>query len=169
MEEIIKKLNLQPHPEGGYYAETFRSDIEIECDFINKTDSKRNASTCIYFLVTPGKCSRLHRIRSDEVWHFYLGGPLTVIELVDHDINNPVRKTILGQNILEENQVLQHVVKRDTWFGCYNENTEFSLVGCSVAPGFDFKDFELASRQDLLSKYPKAAEDIIITLTEGLP
>ena len=165
LEDIVKKLNLQPHPEGGYYAETFRSDIDLTCDFISDRDNKRSASTCIYFLVTPGKCSRLHRIKSDEVWHFYAGGPLTVVELVD----NTVRKTVLGQNILHDNHVLQHVVKRDTWFGCYNKDTEFSLVGCTVAPGFDFKDFELASRKDLLSKYPKEAEEVIILLTEGLP
>lgn len=124
----------------------------------------------IYFLVTPGRCSRLHRIKSDEVWHFYLGGPLTVVELLE---DGQVRKTVLGQNILEGNHVLQHVVRRDTWFGCYNDdNTEFSLVGCTVAPGFDFKDFELASRQVLLSnpKYQsKEAQDIITLLTEGLP
>jgi len=126
----------------------------------------------IYFLVTPGKCSRLHRIKSDEVWHFYLGGPLTVVELLDDDNENPIRKTVLGQNILEDH-VLQHVVRRDTWFGCYNDdNVEYSLVGCTVAPGFDFKDFELASRQVLLSKsnyQSKEAQDIITLLTEGLP
>ena len=104
------------------------------------------------------------------MWHFYLGGPLTVVELLE---DGQVRKTVLGQNILEGNHVLQHVVRRDTWFGCYNDdNTEFSLVGCTVAPGFDFKDFELASRQVLLSnpKYQsKEAQDIITILTEGLP
>ena len=101
---------------------------------------------------------------------------MTIVELIDEEYNNnnnitgKVKKTILGQDIFKENHVLQHVVKRDTWFGCYCDNdNEFSLVGCTVSPGFDFNDFELASRTDLISKYPKEAEDVIIKLTEGLP
>lgn len=111
------------------------------------------------------------------MWHFYLGSPLTVVEVLEDGNNNStIRKTILGQDFLNSNQVLQHVVKRNTWFGCYcddnnnDSDNKFSLVGCTVAPGFDFRDFELSSRKDLLSKFQsKEDQDLVISLTEGLP
>jgi predicted cupin superfamily sugar epimerase len=156
---LVEKFNLLPHPEGGFYGETFRSDLEINSD--------RIASTAIYFLITPGNVSRFHRIKSDEVWHFYLGGPMSVVE-ISPDSEGMYKETILGQDIIN-GEIQQLVVKRDTWFGCFPaEGTSFSFVGCTVAPGFDFRDFELASRASLLKEFPKASE-IIVKLTEGLP
>eukprot|EP00941_MAST-03F_sp_MAST-3F-sp1_P000330 g330.t1 len=155
---LKEKYNLQPHPEGGYFAETFRSKENV-------TTSKgltRSSSTAILFMITPDKVSRFHRLQSDEVWHFYDGGPMTVVELT----NDSFKTTVLGR---DEGSKLQHVVPAGTWFGSFpNEGTEFSLVGCTVSPGFDFDDFELASRQNLLCEYPKAKE-IIEKLTKGLP
>jgi predicted cupin superfamily sugar epimerase len=150
---------------GGFFAESFRSDINVDLDQGTK---KRTASTAIYFLVTPGNVSRLHRIQSDEVWHFYLGGPLTVIEL-DAGESKGYRATVLGQDVVA-GQLQQYVVKRGTWFGCYPaDGTEFSFVGCTVAPGFEFQDFELASRAALLAAFPESASDVIVKLTDGLP
>lgn len=101
------------------------------------------------------------------VWHFYLGGPLTVIEL-DETQDTHFKATTLGHD-LAAGQTLQHVVHGGTWFGCFpSEGTEFSFVGCTVAPGFEFTDFELASRSQLLANFP-AASSVICKLTEGLP
>jgi len=178
----VDELQMQPHPEGGYYAETYRSPV-----LVPTARGERNASTAIYFLMTPHTFSRLHRIQSDECWHFYAGEPLEVVELikdsddddddVDHNSNNDnngnannksgyakVTKVGIGPGC-----VPQYMVKAGTWFGSYPSSaSEFSLVGCTVAPGFDFADFELASRAKLLQEFPAAA-DIIIKLTEGLP
>lgn len=152
---------MQPHPEGGYYVETFRSSTNVQTDY-----GIRSASTAIYFLVSGNNISRLHRIRSDEVWHFYAGGPITVVEL--DDSTRTARLTILGTDF-EKGQSVQYTVKAGTWFGSYPSNEkDFCFVGCTVAPGFDFADFELASRAKLLQEYPNAA-DIIIKMTEGLP
>ena len=160
-EELISKLKylykLQPHPEGGYYAETYRSEnTSLDKD----SQLPICASTAIYFLVLPETVSRLHRIRYDEMWHFYLGGPLVVVELEE----TSVKETILGQNILQ-GEVVQYVVKGNTWFGCYpKEGTHFSFVGCTVAPGFEFRDFELGNREWLTKEFPFAA-DVIKKLT----
>lgn len=161
--DIVNKYDMKPHPEGGYYVETYRADQDVVID----GNISRRASTAIYFLVTPGHVSRLHRIQSDEVWHFYLGGPMTVIEL-DLSAEKGYKATVLGINILE-GEMVQYCVRRGTWFGSLpNEGTAFSLVGCTVSPGFVFEDFELGSRSKLLAEFPRAQE-IIERLTEGLP
>ena len=178
-QDLIARFGLQPHPEGGWYAETFRSDVPIKAQQVKqngaeaeaeaeKTTISRCASTAIYFLVAPGSVSRLHRIQSDECWHFYMGSALTIVE-IDEDSNECV-VTQLGQNIAK-GEVPQYVVKANRWFGSFSTSDDpsiFSFVGCTVAPGFEFEDFELASRAMLLQKHPKAT-DYIIKLTEGLP
>lgn len=161
---LIKRYSMIEHPEGGFYVETFRSDINVEVKLNSQDVVIRPASTCIYFLIVSGNFSRLHRIKSDEVWHFYLGGPMTVVEIDE----NGCRETILGNNI-EKGEIVQYCVKRDTWFGSFpNEGTSYSFVGCSVSPGFVYEDFELASRSKLLEEFPNS-RDMIIKLTEGLP
>lgn len=160
-EILIERYNMQEHPEGGFYVETFRSDVVVQTNH-----GPRSASTAIYFLVSGANISRLHRIKSDEVWHFYLGGPITVVEL--DPMTGTAKSTILGTN-LSMNQLVQYTVKANTWFGSYPSNSDdYSFVGCTVAPGFDFADFELGSREKLLQEYPQAA-DMIIKMTEGLP
>jgi hypothetical protein len=105
--------------------------------------------------------------QSHVVWHFYLGGKMSIIELT-LDTEQMYKETVLGQNIVE-GEIQQLVVKRDTWFGCFPaKGTHFSFVGCTVSPGFDFQDFELGSRAKLLEEFPNAGE-VIIKLTEGLP
>src|SRR3989338_9673532 len=148
MNELIELYQLQPHPEGGYYRETFRDEAVIEKSALpNRFTGDRNISTAIYFLIPEGKKSNLHRIKSDEVWHFYLGGPLILIQISPQ---GKIDKIILGQDI-KNGQRVQHVVPAGFWFCAYpNPQTQFSFVGCTVAPGFDFSDFEMGKRNDLL-------------------
>ena len=129
---FIQKLNLLPHPEGGFYQESYRSEH----------------STGIYYLLQKGEKSRLHRIKSDEMWHFYAGDSLMVVELLE---DGAVQETRLGPDRF------QHVVPANRWFGAYlPEGSEFALVGCTVAPAFRFEDFELAKKEDLLASHPSA-------------
>ena len=147
------------------YFELNRSTLPIT--FNNKDELVgRKASTSILFLITPGNVSRLHRINSDEVWHFYLGGSMTVVEL--DDATKSAKLTVLGHDILG-GEVVQYVVRAGTWFGSYsNEGSAYSFVGCTVAPGFEFTDFELGSRATLTTQFPLAT-DVIGKLTIGLP
>jgi len=175
---LIDNFGLQPHPEGGWFAETYRGADHVT----TSSGARRASSTAIYFLICPGNVSRLHRIASDEVWHFYLGGPLAVVEVGNEAEFGPAhhKATILGQDIAH-GQMVQYTVKAGTWFGCYPLEHEqdaggdgegskevYSFVGCTVAPGFEFSDFELASRAALLAEFPQAHE-VIVKLTEGLP
>ena len=147
--ELIERLQLTPHPEGGYFRETYRASESIGASALPRRFSgERSISTAIYFLLEAGQCSHLHRIRSDEVWHFYAGDPLDVVEI---DGAGGLRTTRLGAG-----RVYQHVVPAGVWFGAAPaEGGRFALVGCTVAPGFDFADFELAERAALLREYPR--------------
>ncbi len=158
VEQLIHLLDLRPHPEGGYYRETYRCDEFIPHDCLpSRFHGDRHYSTAIYYLLPTGAVSRLHRIASDEVWHFYLGGPFTVFELKPDGSSDHV---VLGPDIAGA-QRLQHVVTAGTWFGAYpNPGTDYSLVGCTVAPGFEFADFEIAKRTELLAQYPREKETI---------
>lgn len=153
---FIKKLNLQPHTEGGYYSEVYRSDIIIPKNALpQEFNGERCFSTSIYFLVEKDNFSALHKIKSDEIWHFYYGDALEVIEIDDNGI---LKSTILGNN-LEKNETFQYTVKANNWFGSrVKEGGQFSLVGCTVSPGFDFNDFELAKRNELILKFPNQKE-----------
>lgn len=155
-QELIGIYGLLRHPEGGHYRETYRSEVSAAAAHPPAALAEpRNFSTAIYFLLEAGEKSALHRIKSDEVWHFYLGGPLHIAELVP---GRPPRITVLGTDV-RAGQVLQYTVPAGTWFGAYPcEGTEFSFVGCTVSPGFDYKDFELAERTELLRKFPEARE-----------
>ena len=168
---LIQKFSLLPHPEGGFFRESFRSTSNVTTvsrSISNELlEPNKSASTAIYFLVVPGNVSRLHKIVSDEVWHFYLDGSLNIIELCD-DNDSMFKLTRLGSDIVA-GEIPQYVVKGDTWFGCYpDDDVEYSFVGCTVAPGFEFVDFELGSREKLLIEFPGASE-VINKLTEGLP
>jgi predicted cupin superfamily sugar epimerase len=162
---LIKKYDMQPHPEGGYYKETYRSEVEVETD-----KGIRSASTAIKFLVTKESVSRLHRIESDEVWHFYAGSPLTIVELdADSQKSNQTKLTQLGSSDSDDPScVQQYVVKGGTWFGSFpTEGSEWCLVGCTVSPGFDFRDFEMADPEELRAQFPDAL-GIIEKMTIGL-
>ena len=155
-EELVKYYQLQPHPEGGFYKETYRS-IEIIVGNDSQFPAERNYSTAIYFLIEKNNFSAFHRIKSDEIWHFYTGDALEVIEI---DLQGNLIKTQVGSDIAN-GQTFQYTVKAGHWFGSrVLKGGEFSFVGCTVSPGFDFKDFELAKRDELTVIYPQHAEMI---------
>lgn len=161
--DVIQALNMSPHPEGGFYVESFRSSATVQTE-----RGPRSASTAILFLLGRGDKSHLHTIQSEEVWHFYGGGPLAIVELSEETRGHKL--TVLGADIAN-GQRLQHVVPANTWFGSFplDESSEYSLVGCTVAPGFDFADFELVSdSQRLIEQFP-LAEEIILKLTPAKP
>lgn len=178
--EVIEHLQLLPHPEGGYYRETYRAGEVIVPD---DGRGPRAACTAIYFLLGLRDKSHLHRIKSDEMWHFYGGVPLTIIELNEH--TRSFNRTVLGGDIFK-GQVLQHVVPKNTWFGSYvsdghgsnlaipsspgneDEDDLFTLVGCTVAPGFDFLDFELAIRESLSASFPDVLEVVHFLTPESI-
>ncbi|WP_254174754.1 cupin domain-containing protein [Planktothrix pseudagardhii] len=162
VEELIKKYQLIPHPEGGYFRETYRSEGVIPNSALpDNFKGDRNYCTGIYFLLPQGTKSCLHRIQSDEMWHFYLGGSMTLV-LMHEDYG--LQNIILGSDI-QQGETVQFVVPAGWWFGGYpNSESAYSFVGCTVAPGFDFADFELATRTDLLSKFPESSE-LILKLT----
>jgi uncharacterized protein len=154
----VEKYNMQPHPEGGYYAETYRASETIpQAALPARFSGDRSFSTAIYFLLEAHHFSALHRIQADEVWHFYAGGPLNVYVIGPTGEQRVIR---LGSNP-DQGEVFQAVVPAGCWFGSKPaEGTAYSLVGCTVAPGFDFADFELAERENLLKTYPHCQEVI---------
>tara|TARA_X000000368_G_C22975122_1_gene687295 strand:- start:361 stop:855 length:495 start_codon:yes stop_codon:yes gene_type:complete len=143
----IKNLEMLKHPEGGYFRETYRSE-----KVFNPTGfpDKRNLATSIYFLLEKNNVSHFHRIKSDEIWYYHAGSPLTVYVIYP---NGKLNKLNIGPNI-ENGEVLQAVVPANTIFGSTCTN-EYSLVGCMVSPGFDFNDFELFPTSKLLDLYPQ--------------
>jgi len=141
-EEWIERLKLEAHPEGGFFRETYR-DPEL----IQTERGQRSTATHIYFLLRFGECSHLHRIRSAEGWHFYAGAPLVVHQFSEH-----YTSTVLGD--LQSTSPFQTVVPKGVWFGAEVLSEGYSLVGCTVSPGFDFLDFELAAAEPLAVKHP---------------
>ena len=125
---LIKKYDLEPHPEGGYFKEVYRSSQEVRSEKVQET---RNALTHIYFLLRKGEVSRFHRVHHDEIWNFYEGDPLKLIEFNGEKIE----EKIIGQ---EGNYV---AIVQGGVYQAAETTGEYTLVGCSVAPGFDFKDF----------------------------
>ena len=152
--EIIETLELVPHKEGGYYKETYRSGSKLVSPENNKI---RNAVTDIYFLLLEGQVSRFHKVLHDEIWHFYEGAPLTLVEIESDSLS---RITV---SLGEKSSVpkYKHCIKGGNWQAAY-PTSEYSLVGCTVAPGFDFSDFEFLKENEsslltILGKYPDLA------------
>lgn len=148
----IETLGLQKHPEGGWYREVYRSaemipQAGLPADF----DGGRSFYTSIYFLLSGDEFSALHRIRQDELWHFYDGDGLTVHVI---DKSGSCSEKRLGRNP-EKGESFQQVVEAGDWFGASVPDGGFALVGCTVAPGFEFADFEMPTRQHLLALYPQ--------------
>lgn len=176
-QELVTQLGLEPHPEGGYFRETYRDALALSA-LPQRFSGPRSASTAIYYLLERGDMSALHRIHSDEVWHHYLGATLTVHVLHPASEDAPARYEALrlGKD-LAAGERPQAVVPAGAWFGarlepsegtggqtphapnadqgCRDADTDFVLVGCTVAPGFDFRDFELAQRDALLAQFPQ--------------
>ncbi|MCX6237447.1 MAG: cupin domain-containing protein [Bacteroidia bacterium] len=162
LDQIILKLDLKPHPEGGFFRETYRSAGVISHDSLDHSyKGERNYSTCIYFLLTSEVFSAFHRITQDEIWHFYDGSPIEIHTIAQDGV---YAKTVIGPDIDRE-QVPQFVVPGGSWFAATVINPDdYSLIGCTVSPGFDFRDFELPLRNELISKFPQH-EEIIAKLT----
>ena len=143
--DLIERLELQPHPEGGFYKETYRSATEV-----NHKQISRAASTAIYYLLNDGAFSHLHRIDADEVWHAYAGSGIRV-HIFDDDGYNFLD---IGIDI-KAGQRPQGMVPAGAWFGAeLLDPKHFAFVGCTVAPGFEFSHFELADRDLLLKRHP---------------
>lgn len=150
--ELIQKLELLRHPEGGWYRETYRSAETMT----NKKGEKRNVCTAIYFLLEGKGKSHFHHIQSDETWFFHSGEPLEIVMIVA----GKLQSIILGNNILK-GEIPQFTVPAQTWFAARIKSaTGYSLVSCTVAPGFDFTDFELAERGKLMKEFSELAEII---------
>lgn len=158
----IEHLKLQSHPEGGWFSETYRSQEILDTSALPaRYGAPRCFGTSIYFLLTGEEFSALHRIKSDEVWHFYTGSALTVVTIDDQGNREDIH---LGPSP-EHDQHFQAVVPAGRWFGSYvQQPAAFALAGCTVAPGFDFADFELARRDELVRAFPQH-EEIISKLT----
>jgi predicted cupin superfamily sugar epimerase len=159
----IKTLGLTQHVEGGSFRETYRSSLMIPNIPGGQFTSPRSASTNIYFLLENGQFSALHRIKSDETWHFYDGDGLDIFE-IERDGSLTTHK--LGRNA-GEGESFQVVIRAGNWFGSrVSGNGAFALAGCTVAPGFDFEDFELGKRSELVMLFPQH-EQLINQITYG--
>ncbi|MBU2915299.1 cupin domain-containing protein [Reichenbachiella agariperforans] len=155
LDNLIQTLALVPHPEGGYYKETYRSTDSIQ--LASPFDGTRNYSTCIYYLLTSETFSAFHRIKQDEIWHFYQGATID-LHLIHPDGRHELIE--IGHD-LGMGQVPQYVVPAGVWFAAEVAALDaHALVGCTVSPGFDFKDFELANRADLNATFPDHSEVI---------
>ncbi len=162
VDKLIKILDLEPHPEGGYYKESYRSLGTIGFnDPTSNFSGERSYCTAIYYLLTSDTFSAFHRIKQDEVWHFYDGLPIQI-----HLINSlgEYSITTLGREIIK-GELPQFVVPAGSWFGVtVIDDNGYALLGCTVAPGFNFNDFELGDRTILIAEFPQHSE-IITSLT----
>jgi uncharacterized protein len=154
----IDTLKLEPHPEGGYFRQTYKADLLLpENSLPAEFTGARAASTAIYFLLDKQNFSAFHRLCSDEIWHFYAGAPL-VVHVIDPQ--GKYSTMSLGTD-LESGQVPQAVVRAGCWFASHVADWKsFALVGCTVAPGFEFDDFEMADREQLARLHPQQREVI---------
>ena len=160
-QQLIHQFNLQPHPEGGWYKETYKSTELLPVAALpQRFTGERSFSTAIYFLLELGNFSAFHKIKSDECWHFYAGDSLAVYII---DLQGELNIIELGNDI-NKGQVFQYVVPANCWFASRPAaESSFCFVGCTVAPGFDFEDFELADADELSKLYPQH-RDIILEL-----
>jgi hypothetical protein len=150
--ELIRVLELSPHPEGGYYREMYRSESTVAAPGSGAT---RNAVTDIYFLLVSGQVSRFHRVGHDEIWHLYEGDPLELIE-IQPELDGIAKTVLDGRSPIPS---YKHCIKGGNWQAARTRG-EYSLVGCTVAPGFDFADFELmeqniAVQSLVLARFPE--------------
>lgn len=160
-EQLIDLFDLQPHPEGGWYKESYKSVEQITANALpNRFNDNRFFSSAIYFLLERGNFSAFHRIKSDECWHFYAGETLLIYIINE---SGDLEVVSLGSNITK-GEFFQYVVPANCWFASVPApNSEYCFVGCTVAPAFDFKDFELANAKELSVTYPQHL-DLIYSL-----
>lgn len=151
-QQLIQQYNLLPHPEGGWYKQTYKSAEYIRAAALpERFGGDRPISTAIYFLLEKGNFSAFHRIKSDECWHFYYGDPLEIFILQQ---TGELTTVTLG-NEMDKGQLFQYVVPAGCWFASRPApGSQYCFVGCTVAPGFDFADFEMANGEQLIIEYP---------------
>ena len=147
-EDLIEALELEPHPlEGGFFRETYRAAEHAP-------GQDRSLATAIYYLLTPQNCSTMHRLPTDEIWHFYRGDPLTLLLLHDDGTS---RTAVLGPDVLG-GQHVQFVVPAGTWMAAaVAEGGSWSLFGCTMAPGFSYEDYEHGDAAELAERFPQEA------------
>jgi uncharacterized protein len=160
----IEKLKLMKHPEGGYFNEIYRSDEIFSASVLpERYIGDRAFSTSIYFLLEGKQFSSFHKLQSDEVWHFYDGSPIRIYTITPEQ---KLEEKILGYDI-DKNENLQSIIYKKSWFAAeLVDKSSFGLMGCTVSPGFDFRDLEIGKRDYLLGKYTEY-KDLIIRLTNA--
>lgn len=163
-QNIISALKMTRHPEGGFYSETYRCGESVNLD----RRTRRSLGTSIYFLLSLGDISHFHRLASDEIWHFHQGDPVTVVMIKPTE---DVEKVVVGP-VGQGDARPQVIIPKGTWFGAIHEEHPvhgYTLVGCTVTPGFDFSDFEMGSRACLLAQFSGSSAqttDWILKLTK---
>ncbi len=165
VEDIVRLLGLEPHPtEGGYFVETHRTAETVPAEALpDRYGDARAHGTAIYYLLTPDTFSALHRLTSDEVFHFYMGDPVEQLHLLPDGTG---RVVTLGTD-LDAGHRPQMIVPRGVWQGArLAAGGRFALLGCTVAPGFDFRDYEHGGRATLTGAYPDFAAEIAVLATE---
>ena len=158
-QDIIDELNLEPHEmEGGYYRETYRSrDVIPGSGLPAYYQNDRATCTAIYFLLTPDTFSTMHRLPTDEIFHFYLGDPIEMLVLEEGKQGDLIS---IGNDLNES--VPQYVVKKGNWQGSrLKPGGKFALLGVTVSPAFEFTDFEIGNADELIKAYPKYEEKIL--------
>lgn len=143
--QLARKLGLEQHPEGGYFKQTYRSDRIID---IEGYDGPRNIATAIYYMLVGNDFSAFHRITSDEIWHYYSGGTVTLYAIGK---DGELSKIKIGKG-----RSFQVIIKANTWFAAaLDSKNSYCLLGCTVSPGFDYRDWELGERDNLVRMYPQ--------------
>jgi predicted cupin superfamily sugar epimerase len=143
---LIRRLGLEKHPEGGYFKQTYTADTIVN---VAGYRGPRHVSTAIYYMLVDDQFSAFHRIRSDELWHHYSGGPLTLYAMV----RGRLSQIKMGKG---KGQTPQVAIRANTWFAAsLNNKKSYCLLGCTVSPGFDNRDWELGSRSELVKRYPQ--------------
>ncbi|MBN2239627.1 MAG: cupin domain-containing protein [Dehalococcoidales bacterium] len=164
-EKIVAMLNLQPHPsEGGYFSETYKAAGIIPKESLHDNyGGDRSFCTAIYYLLTPDTFSAMHRVRSDEIFHFYLGDPVEMLQLFPDGTG----KTVIIGNDIEKGMLPQVIVPAGVWQGSrLADGGEYALMGTTVSPGFEYEDYEDGEKDFLIKSYPEF-EDMITSLTSN--
>jgi uncharacterized protein len=154
----IQNLGLKPHPEGGFFKEMFRSSISVNKDDLPKGyKSSRRLTTSIFYLLRSEDISRLHRLRSDEIWYFHYGSAVRIIYI---DREGKKHTKLLGPNFEKAEYFYMHIPAGNIFAAEVVETNSFSVFSCVVSPGFEFDDFEMFEKEDLIQAYPKHADFI---------
>ncbi|WP_252037083.1 MULTISPECIES: cupin domain-containing protein [Vibrio] len=152
---LVDKFNLKPHPEGGYFSENYRSEEILDCP-PERFSGKHVYKTSIYYLLEKENVSMFHRLKQDELWHHYTGCSV-ILHILDP--NKGYQKLDLGCSLSHSDAAYQALVPKNVWFAAeLKDKSKFSLVGCTTSPGFEFSDWELANKEELMNYFPEKIE-----------